>query len=108
MALVNMKMGDEAYEATKPNAYGYGLCISLTEDQVEALGLKASPPAAGSSVGVRAIAQVVSVTQDADVDGDGDGVDVTLRLQITDLEITPGATGGNRQAASMLYSGNND
>ena len=104
MTMVSMKTKDEVcpVEAT---SYGWGTCISLTEEQVEALGLKANPPKAGSSVGIRAIATIVTVTQDADADGDGDGVDVTLRLQITDMEVTPGATGSNAGAASMLYSG---
>lgn len=108
MGMVSMKIEREGYEAPSDNAYGYGLCINLTEDQVEALGLKTSPPAAGAKVGIRAIAQVVTVTQDADVDGDGDGIDVTLRLQITDMEVNASATGTNAQAASLLYSGGND
>lgn len=108
MAMASMKIEREDYATPISNDYGYGLCINLTEDQVEALGLKANPPAAGTKVGIRAIAQVVTVTQDADVDGDGDGIDVTLRLQITDMEVNASATGTNTQAASLLYSGDND
>lgn len=101
MALVNLKTKDEAYVVSE-SSYGWGTCISLTEEQVEALGLKANPPAAGSTVGIRAVAMVVSVTQDADADGDGDGVDVTLRLQLTDMEVTAGATPA-AQSANLLY-----
>lgn len=103
MALASMKREREDYAMTSENPYGYGLCISLSEDQAEALGLKSNPPAAGSSVGIRAIARVVAVTQEVDPDQDGDGIDVTLRLQITDMEVTPGATGNNSQSASLLY-----
>ena len=101
MALVSMERDDDDnYVDASSNLYGYGLRISLTEDQVEALGLKANPPPAGSVVGLRAIAQVTTVTQDADVDGDGDGVDVTLCLQITHLEVEGG---GGKTAADSLY-----
>ena len=106
--MVSMKMEDNTYAEPNTNKYGYGLCISLTEDQAEALGLKDSTPAAGSTVGLRAIAQVMAVTQQVSTDGDNDGVDVTLRFQITDLEVTQGATGSNAQAANRLYANNND
>ena len=105
--LTSMKTSESDAVEYKPNPYGYGLCISLSEDQVEALGLKNNPPAAGSSVGLRAIAQIIRVEQNADVDGDGDGVDVCLALQITDLEVTPGAM-SSQSAATSLYGGDND
>lgn len=101
MAMVSMAVS----EAPEPNGYNQGPCVYLTEDQVEALGLKANPPAAGSPIGIRAIARVMSKTEDADIDGDGDGIDVRLTLQITDMEVTPGATGSNAGSASMLYGG---
>lgn len=102
MALISMKVDEkESYAAPADNPYGYGLCIYLNEDQVEALGLSGNPPRPGTSVGIRAIAQVVSVTQDADLDQDGDGVDTSLRLQITDLEVQP--TGAMSSDASLLY-----
>lgn len=100
MALASMKVEGGDVAEYKPNPYGYGLFIDLTDDQVEALGLNANPPPAGATVGLRAVAKVISVTQDADVDGDGDGVDVRLSLQITDLEVTPGAS---TPAANLLY-----
>lgn len=108
MSLASLKTSSEpeSYAMSSPQ-YGYGTMISLTEDQVEALGLKDYPPATGSTVGIRAIAVVISKTENADVDGDGDGVDVCLCLQLTDMEVTPGAqtmTG----AATSLYSGDND
>ncbi len=102
MALVDMKQGDGDH-AMPTNPYGYGLRICLSEDQVEALGLQRNPPSAGATVGLRALATVVTVTQDADVDGDSDGIDVTLALQITSLEITPEGGQSSSNSASMLY-----
>ena len=92
-----MKIENDGNPVCTGNSYGYGLRISLTEDQVEALGLKSNPPAAGSVVGLQCIATVVSVEQRADDtamggDGDGDGVDVSLSFQITDMEVTPTRT----------------
>jgi hypothetical protein len=107
MSMANMKTSESEISEYKPNPYGYGLCINLSEDQVEALGLKNNPPAAGSTVGLRAIAQIIRVEQNADVDGDGDGIDVCLALQITDLEVTPGAMTSS-SAATSLYGGDND
>ena len=103
MNLVSMRTEDSGgVSEAKPNPYGYGLCIALTEEQVEALGLKDSPPAAGSVASVQASAVVVAVNQEADPDGDGDGIDVCLRLQITDMAVSlEGMT--MQKAASVLY-----
>jgi len=98
MALVSMDVS----EAEAAPAYNCCPTIYLTEDQVEALGLKANPPAAGASVGLRAIARVISKSENADLDGDGDGIDVCITLQITDLEVTPGAMSSS-SAAGALY-----
>lgn len=113
MSLTSMKLPDNnTNQAIPDNPYGYGLCISLTEEQVEALGLNANPPRAGSEVGLRAIATVRRVTQQVDADdskkeegkqGGESGIDVVLELQITDLEVTPG--GGMQSQPSMLYGG---
>ena len=94
--MVSMKVSsdDEVSEYT-PNPYGYGLCIRLNEEQVEALGLNSNPPAAGSTVGIQAVAIVRSVTQEADpseevAEGESaSNIDVCLELQITDMEVTP-------------------
>ena len=108
MALTSMKMdGDDGLPCcAESNPYGYGLSICLSEEQVEALGLDANPPAAGSTVTLRAIAMVRSVTQeaelgDAEEDGETNKIDVRMTLQITDMEVTPGGQAG--QAATVLY-----
>jgi hypothetical protein len=106
MTITSMKTGDAGcYASCAPdNPYGFGLRICLSEEQVEALGLQANPPAAGSKVGLRGMAFVCTVEQNADLDGDGDGIDVMLTLQITDLEVTPaGGTTTNETAATLLY-----
>lgn len=103
MGMVSMKVEGSGVTAMPDNPYGYGLCIYLNEDQVEALGLKDNAPKAGSSVALRAMAVIVSKTEDADLDEDGDGVDVSLRIQITDLEVLP--QGSAPITGSMLYGG---
>jgi len=109
MGMVSMKTGDRMNEccAIADNPYGYGLCIYLNEEQVEALGLGKNPPAAGSTVSLRAIAKVVQVTQEADpgeevAEGESaSDVDVELRFQITDLEVMP--QGGTTNIAAAIY-----
>lgn len=109
MALVSMKTEGDGPESCAPNPYGYGLSICLTEEQVEALGLDKNPPAAGSSVGLRAIARVRTVTQRSDpaeevAEGESaDDIDVVLELQITDLEVTQERSAGS--TADALYGG---
>jgi hypothetical protein len=100
MSMVSMNVEREDY--AQPMAPNYCPCIYLTEEQVEALGLKDNPPPAGGNVGIRAIARVVSKTEDADLDGDGDGIDVRLTLEITEMEVTRGSM---PSAAAALYGG---
>lgn len=114
MSLVSMKVPD-ADSANAPmdidaNPYGYGLMVSLSEEQVEALGLNVNTPPAGSQVAIRAIAFVTRVTQEAEpgeelAEGESSSdVDVRLCFQITDMEVTA-STGQAATAnqASMLY-----
>lgn len=101
MALVDMKVAeqDNAPVDISQNSYGYGLCISLTDDQVEALGLEKNYPAAGSVVSINAIAKVVQVRLDAEEGDDDKDIDVSLQLQITAMEVTPSQT----NSAEVLY-----
>lgn len=113
MGMVSIAKGEGSVEPYTPNPYGYGTCICLTEEQVEALGLDKNPPAAGSTVTIQAIARVSRVTQTSDpareaAEGENpDDIDVALELQITDMEVMPTSTTSNN-AASMLYGGDND
>jgi hypothetical protein len=112
--MISLAKGEGSVEEYVPNPYGYGTCICLTEEQVEALGLDKNPPPAGTKVGIRAIAVVRRVTTEYDpakeaAEGeDPEDIDVALELQLTDMEVTVGATGSNNQSASMLYGGDND
>ncbi len=106
MGMISMKLSKDSDDDAP---YGCGLCIRLNEEQVEALGLGKHPPAPGSKVGLRAIATVRRVTQEADPDeaeekGEDSDVDVALELQITELEVTREA----RPAASVLYGSNEE
>lgn len=105
MGMVDMKTSGDDYgiDAASSNPYGYGLCINLTDEQVEALGLNVNPPAAGTEVGVRAIAKVVTITQDVNGDPDDGEVGVSLSLQITSMEVNPEAPNNNDAAATLLY-----
>lgn len=110
MALVSMKVDPPEMEMAQPDSpYGWGLCIYLNEEQVEALGLNGNPPQAGSTVTLRAIAKVTRVVQEADAaeeaaEGeDPNDIDVSLSLQITDLEVLPQGVASN--SATMLYGG---
>jgi hypothetical protein len=105
MALVSLKIDNSGVEAYEPSPYGCGTTIYLTEEQVEALGLAANPPKAGTVVGIKAFAIVQSVTQqvdgDAEESGESSAVDVSMRLQLTDMEVTAGSS--QDQSASLLY-----
>jgi hypothetical protein len=92
MALVSMKTDDGMAEAVAPEPYGYGLCLHLSGDQCEALGIK-QPLAAGSAVMLTARAYVKEVMASAEEDGDDKGPDVRLTLQITDMEVKPQGAG---------------
>jgi hypothetical protein len=99
MALISLKTEDNGAVQSYDNQYGYGTCIRLSEEQVEALGLKDNPPAVGAQVGVTAIAIVQRVMQNVSTDGDEDGIDVCLELQLTDMEVT----GSAAKPAPSLY-----
>lgn len=114
MPMVNIANPDrEALEEYKPNPYGYGTCICLTEEQVEMLGLDKNPPKAGQTVTIQAIAKVARVTskydpaEEAAEGEDPESIDVALELQITDMEVITGGRSSN-ESASMLYGGDAD
>ncbi len=106
MGMISMKLSKDPNDIAP---YGCGLCIRLDEEQVEALGLDKHPPAPGAKVGLRAIAIVRRVTQEADPDeaeekGEDGDIDVALELQITEMEVSQ----QGREAASVLYGCKDD
>ena len=102
MKLISMKReaeGTEAYSSSSAS-YPYGLCLYLSEDQCEQLGIsKALKP--GTQLTISAKAIVVSSTESLERDGDDKGNDVSLNVQITDLGVQ--ASGVVRNAAKDLY-----
>lgn len=99
MALISMKQESDEHEVMGDNPYGYGLQISLSDEQCKALGITV-PPAAGTALMMQAKVIVASVTQEVEP-GEGE-TEVYMRLQITDMELGAGVT--RTDAASMLYS----
>lgn len=76
--------------------YPWGTRISLEEDQIAALGLKAMP-AVGAPVGLEAVAMVIGVNEEQ-----RDGKTFRrLELQITDLGL---AAAGTNKYAKMYES----
>lgn len=76
--------------------YPWALRITLDDEQIEALGMKAMP-SAGAAVSMQAVAMVTSVNEEQ---RDGETCR-RIELQITDLAIT--AAGTNKFA--KLYEG---
>lgn len=105
MQLVNLKADSDdaqpemAYGSAK---YGYGLCLSLNEDQCELLGISKALTA-GTKVNIQAVGIVVSATESVERDGDDKGNDVSLQVQITDMGMEAGQV--LRNAAAILYGG---
>ena len=97
-----MKMdAEEKKETTSPEVkqsnYPYGLCITLNDSSLVALGLK-ELPAVGTVVNICAATTVTGVSEDA---GDGKDTERKVSLQITDMEIEP----AKKDTAAILYGG---
>lgn len=102
MKLVSLKNAQDVDYATpyRPGNYPGGLCLYLSEDQCDALGLrKALKP--GTQVTIKATALVTACSASLERDGDDAGPDVSLSLQITDMGVDVG--GVLRGAAAVLY-----
>lgn len=106
MKLANLKNAadvDYAVPYTPPN-YPGGLCLYLTEEQCEVMGITEALRA-GTQVRIQAIGIVTTCSEALERDGDGDdaGPGISLSVQITDMGIE--AQGVVRNAAKMLYGG---
>ena len=100
MKLVSMKREAQEYSSPDPlSEYGYGLRLSLSDEQCEALGIT-SPIKPGTQITLQAIAVVVSSTEVLDSDEDG-ATDVCMSLQITDLGLGGAMT--SAKASTLLY-----
>lgn len=101
MQMVSMKTETEADDAV-PTGYDERPCLYLTDDQVEALGIKGIP-APGTVFTLQARCVVERVTAEAEeadeAKTEGSTPDVSLSLRITDM----GLEGSRPAAATMLY-----
>ena len=99
MASMNIK-GDDSVTAAPD--YDASPCIYLSDDQVEALGIK-SPPAPGKVYQLRVTAVATSVTasqeEAEEVAEEGSGPDVRLTLKLTDITIVD----SGKSIADSLY-----
>jgi hypothetical protein len=76
----------KAIEAPSAPVYPYGLCISLTEEELEKLGLDGELPKVGMMIHFVAMAKVTSVSQNERVEADGTKENCCrVELQITHL-----------------------
>ena len=101
MKLVNMKMDAAEYteELLRPN-YSYGICLNLSEDQCDLLGIdRALPP--GTLLKIEAVGIVERATESLERDADDKGNDISLSVQITEMGLEPAGTAQN--AADILY-----
>ena len=81
--------------APNGSPYGYGTCISLSDEQVKALGLQNVK--IGQKVRVVAFGIVESLR--AEIDEADEAGNVYASIQLTDMEATPATV----DAASKLY-----
>lgn len=102
MTMVSMKVERDDTPQPIADDYGYGLCINLDDDQVEALGIN-SPIKAGEVVTIKALAFVKRSEESIDGDGDGEdaGTELRLSLQITDMELSHD---DGRSSAQKMYA----
>jgi hypothetical protein len=106
MAMINMKKSPEREEMPgeieyEEPMYPYGLCLHLSQDEMEKLGITALP-AVGSEMTVTAKV-FVKGTSAYETQG---GKDMSMDLQITDMEISAAqGKADNTERATMLYGG---
>ena len=104
MKLANLKNAADVDYATPytPPAYPGGVCIYLSEEQCEAMGI-AKALRAGTQVRIQALGIVTTCSESLERDGDDKGPDISLSVQITDMGLEP--QGVVRDAAAKLYGG---
>jgi len=108
MALINMKQQAKReempgeYEKDEPQ-YPYGLCINLSKEDLEKLGIT-SLPKVGSEMMITAKAFVKSTSE---YDTQGAGKEMSVSLQITDMGLGQTDEAQNNDRASKLYGNNN-
>jgi hypothetical protein len=100
--MINLAREDESKTMTSypPPVYPSGMCIYLSDEECEAIGLTAPLPP-GTEVNITAKGIVVSSSASVDNDADGGEDEVTMSIQITDIDLKE--NGKLQNAAAMLY-----
>lgn len=104
-SLINMQQtAAEAKEYTEPSIadapkYPWGLCITLSNDSLKKLGVKAMP-AAGTVVTIVAKAEVAGTRETQTQGGETES---SMDLQITDMQVDGLDVDVLGRAAEMLY-----
>lgn len=104
-SLINMEnTQQEAQQMVSPTKdeapkYPWGLCITLSDDSLDKLGVKALP-SVGTEVTIVAKATVSRTSENAT---EGDGANSSMDLQITDMQIDGLDQDVFGRAAEMLY-----
>lgn len=103
--LINMENSPEAaQEQTQPSVadgpkYPWGLCITLSDDSLDKLGVK-TLPSTGTEVTLVAKATVTATRENQT---EGEGTKASMDLQITDMQIDGLDKDLFGRAAEMLY-----
>jgi len=103
MALVSLKREPDDYpSAYFENHFGYCTEISLDGEQCEKLGIT-KPMRVGQPVSIRAMGVVVHSGECLKADEDSGNKEVTVRIQLTEIDVTPNGSASPAKAAAMLY-----
>jgi len=103
MALVSLKREPDDYPTEYfENHFGYCTEISLDREQCEKLGIT-KPMRVGQPVNIRAAGIVVSSSEYLEANTDSGHKDVTVRIQLTEIDVTPTGTASPQKAAALLY-----
>lgn len=102
MASMNIKSDDMASSPVGEAEYDASPCIYLSDDQVEALGIKSAT--AGQVLNLKVVAKATRVTstqeEPDEAAAEGNSPDVTLTLCLTDIEVVGTA---EKSIADTLY-----
>lgn len=108
MANMNITPERETYASPMATEYNNAPCIYLTDDQVEALGIK-EPPKPGTKFQLKCVAVATSVTSEMEeqdeVATEGNKPDVRMTLRLDDIEVVGKGGTSHEQAATVLYGG---
>jgi hypothetical protein len=95
-------------EASTP-MYPYGLCLALTEEELEKLGIDEELPSRGDMIHVVAIAKVTAASENEEEKADGSKkVRRRVELQITHIALENEDDEGEEEARRSRFYGSGD